>query len=34
MILSDFISRQAHNKSNPHDVIPISFHMYNTSYDN
>ena len=29
MILSDFISRQKHDKSNPHDIIPISFNMHN-----
>ena len=34
MILSDFLSRQTHDDSNPHDVIPISFNMYNTLYEN
>ena len=29
MILSDFLSRQKHDDSNPHDVIPISFNMHN-----
>ena len=27
MILSDFLSRQRVEKSNPHDIIPISFDM-------
>ena len=34
MILSDFVSRQTHYDSNPHEVIPISFNMYNTLYEN
>ena len=29
MILSDFLSRQTHDDSNPHDIIPISFNMNN-----
>ena len=29
MILSDFLSRQKHDNSNPHDIIPISFNMQN-----
>ena len=29
MILSDFLSRQKHDDSNPHKGIPISFHMQN-----
>ena len=29
MILSDFLSRQKHNESNPHKIIPISFNMHN-----
>ena len=29
MILSDFLSRQKHDDSNPHEVIPISFNMHN-----
>ena len=28
MVLSDFISRQNHDDSNPHEIIPISFNMY------
>ena len=34
MILSDFLSRQTHDDSNPHEVIPISFNMYKTLYKN
>ena len=33
MILSDFLSRQMHDDSNPHEIIPISFNMYNTLYE-
>ena len=29
MILSNFLSRQKHSDSNPHEIIPISFKMYN-----
>ena len=29
MILSDFLSRQKHDNSNPHKIIPISFNMQN-----
>ena len=29
MILSHFLSRQNHDDSNPHKVIPISFNMHN-----
>ena len=29
MILSDFLSRQKHDDSNLHEVIPISFNMHN-----
>ena len=32
MILSDFLSRQMHDTSKPHKIIPISFNMYNTFY--
>ena len=28
MVLSDFLSRQNNNDSNPHDIIPISFNMH------
>ena len=27
MILSDFLSRQKHDDSNQHEIIPISFNM-------
>ena len=27
MVLSDFLSRQKHDDSNPHEIIPISFNM-------
>ena len=29
MILSDFLSRQEHDDSNPHEIILISFSMQN-----
>ena len=29
MILNDFLSRQKHDNSNPHEIIPISFNMHN-----
>ena len=29
MILSDFLLRQKHNNSNPHEITPISFNMSN-----
>ena len=32
MILSDFLSRQMHDTSNPHEIIPISYIMYNALY--
>ena len=31
-ILSDFLSRQKHHDSNPHEIIPISL-MYKTYYN-
>ena len=33
MVLSDFLSRQKHDDSDPHEIIPISFDMYNTLYE-
>ena len=30
IMLSDFLSRQTHDTSDPHRIIPISFDMYNT----
>ena len=32
MVLSDFLSRQKHDNSDPHEIIPISFNMYNAFY--
>ena len=32
MILSDFLSRQKHDDSTPHEIIPISFSMHNMLY--
>ena len=29
VILSDFLSRQKHDDSNPHGIIPISFNIHN-----
>ena len=34
MILSDFLSRQTHDTSDQHKIIPISFNMYNGLYEN
>ena len=34
MILSDFLLRQTHDNSNPHNIIPISFNMHKTLYEN
>ena len=28
MVLSNFLSRQKHDDSDPHEIIPISFNMY------
>ena len=33
MILSDFISRQKDDDSDPHDIIPISFNMHNVLHE-
>ena len=33
MILSDFLSRQTHDTSNLHEIIPISFNVYITLYE-
>ena len=32
MILSDVLSRQKYDDSDPHEIIPISFNMYNALY--
>ena len=34
MVLSDFLSRQQSDDSNPHQIIPISFNMYEVLEDN
>ena len=34
MVLSDFLSRQKNDNSNPHEIIPISFNMYKILNDN
>ena len=34
MILSDFLSRQKNDDSNPHDIIPLSFNMWKILDDN
>ena len=33
MILSCFLSRQKHDDSNPHEIIPISFNMQSILHD-
>ena len=33
-VLSDFLSRQNNNNSNPHEIIPISFNMHKVLQDN
>ena len=34
MILCDFLLRQTHSDSDPHDIIPTSFNMHNTLHKN
>ena len=34
MILSDFLSRQKNDDSNPHEIIPISYNMCQSLDDN
>ena len=34
MILRDFLSRQTHDTSDPHEIIPISFNVHNAMYEN
>ena len=34
MVLSDFLSRQNNNNSNPHEIIPLSFNMYKVLEEN
>ena len=33
MILSDFLSRQTHDTSDPHEIISISLNIYNALYE-
>ena len=34
MVLSDFISTQNNNDSNPHEIIPSSFNIYQVLHKN
>ena len=34
MVLSDFLSRQNNDDSNPHKLIPISFNMHQVLHEN
>ena len=34
MVLNDFLSRQKHDDSNPHEIIPILFNMQNILHAN
>ena len=34
MVLSDFLSRQTNDNSNPHEIISISFNMYKVLQEN
>ena len=34
MVLSDFLSRQIHDNSDPHEIIPISFNMHQVLHEN
>ena len=33
-VLNDFLSRQNHDNSHPHEIIPISFNMYQVLHEN
>ena len=33
MVLSDFLSRQNNDDNNPHEIIPISFNMYQVLHE-
>ena len=33
MILSDFLSRQTHDDSDPHEIIPMPFNMHNMLHE-
>ena len=34
MVLSDFLSRQSNDNSNPHEIVPISFNMHEVLHEN
>ena len=34
MVLSDFLSRQNNDNSNPHEIIPMSFNMHKVLQEN
>ena len=34
MVLSDFLSRQSNDNSNPHEIMPISFNMHKLLHEN
>ena len=34
MVLSDFLSRQNNDDSNPHEIIPISFNIHTVLHEN
>ena len=34
MVLSDFLSRQNNDDSNPNEIIPLSFNMYQVLHEN
>ena len=34
MVLSDFLSRQSNDDSNPYKIIPISFNMHKVLQEN
>ena len=34
MVLSDFLSRQNNDDSNPHEILPISFNMHKVLQEN
>ena len=33
MVFSDYLSRQNNDNSNPHEIIPISFNMYQVLHE-
>ena len=34
MVLSDFLSRQTNDNSNPHEIMPTSFNMHKVLQEN